>query len=359
MKRILQVYPQLNNAGTEMVIMNWYKNISREKIQFDFLVQKSGELDETVRKMGANIYYIENKDDYNKKLIDFFKGHKEFNVVHTHTHKEMGTVLKAAKKAGVKYRIAHSHNSRTDLPTIFKLYKMLSERKTEKSATHFFACSEEAAKWLFPTKYKQCRVINNAIDLDRFIFNPIKRKSMRKALNISEASKVICHVGRFAEQKNHERIIEILNELTESDKSIYALLVGVGPLYEKIKSKAKSERIIFMGNRTDVPDIISASDLFLFPSLYEGLGIVAIEAQAGGIKCIASTGVPKAADIGTGLFEQLSLNEDNSVWIEHIKSCLEKCDLEERERLSKKSYESNYNIKKVAKEIENFYTELN
>ncbi|MFQ7292680.1 MAG: glycosyltransferase [Monoglobales bacterium] len=354
MKRILQVYPQLNNAGTEMVIMNWYRNIDRHKLQFDFLVQKNGELDSIVNKMGARIFCIPKTRDYENQVCKFLKQHKEYETVHTHTHKEMGEVLSAARKAGVKCRIAHSHNSRTDLPKLFKLYKLISSRKIEKNATHMFACSNEAAMWLFPTRYRECRVINNAIDTEKFLFDENVRQRIRSALNIPQDAKVICHVGRFAEEKNHVRIISLLNQMTEKDESIYALLIGVGPDLENIKAMSNSERIKFLGNRTDVPDMMSAADVFLFPSLYEGLGIVAVEAQANGMKCIASTGVPKAADIGVGLFERISNSEEDWVWIDRLYKAFD-TDLEKRRALSEKAKDSGYNIKNIAKEIEDFY----
>ena len=357
MIRILQVYPQLNNAGTEMVMMNWYKNIDKNKVQFDFLVQKHGELDEIVESMGARVFVQPLTNDYKNNLLSFFKEHNEYNTVHTHTHKEMGVALEMAKKAGIKNRIAHSHNSRTDLPAIFKIYKMITSRKTEANATYFMSCSKEAAKWQFPRKYHQCQIVNNAIDLEKFLFNEECRTAFRNQFNLYENDKVICHVGRFAEQKNHKRIIKIINEMMKNDEKLHAFLIGVGPLLEQIKSEAKYDRIHFLGNRTDVPDIMCASDLFLFPSLYEGLGIVAVEAQASGLHCIASDNVPKAADIGNNLFHQLSLNDSDEKWIQTINKYI--VPVKDRKEKSLSSFNTDYNIKKIANQMENFYLEIN
>ena len=152
MIRILQVYPQLNNAGTEMVMMNWYKNIDRNKVQFDFLVQKHGELDEIVESMGARVFVQPLTNDYKNNLLSFFKEHNEYNTVHTHTHKEMGVVLEMAKKAGIKNRIAHSHNSRTDLPAIFKIYKMITSRKTRSKCYIFYVLFKRGNKVAVPKK---------------------------------------------------------------------------------------------------------------------------------------------------------------------------------------------------------------
>ncbi len=357
MIKVLHVYPQMRSAGTEMVIMNLYRNVDRSKIQFDFCVQKEGETDEVILSMGGKVHYVPYTKNYEKDMTEFFKSHPEYQIVHTHTHKEMGIVLKCAKKAGVKCRIAHSHNSRPDLPKIIKLYKAFTSRHIELNATHFLACSKDAAEWLYPIKHKRAKVWNNAIDLDAFRFDEKVRSEYRELLNIPKNANVIAHIGRFAEQKNHAQMIEWLNEITTSDKNVYALLVGEGPLFEQIKEKAKSENIRFLGLRKDVPQILCSADVFLFPSLYEGLGIVAVEAQASGLNCIASTGVPTAADIGLNLFERHALTEDKSVWINSVYSAFNKKNLEKRKNVSNKAFETEYNIKQVAKEAQKFYLE--
>ena len=357
MKKILQVYPQMNNAGTEMVIMNLFRNVDRNKISFDFLAQKPGLIDDEIRSMGGNIYYIPNtgKTEYYKRLFRFFEEHKEYTAIHTHTHAEMGMVLKAAKQAGITHRIAHSHNSREDLPSIFKLYKRITGIPIEQNANHFFACSNLAAKWLFPSKWQKCEVLENAIELERFAFNAETRIRMRQGFGFNDGDKVICHVGRFAEQKNHKRIIEILNEMIEADNSIKALLVGIGPLFDEMKSKSKTDNIKFLGTRNDIPELLCAGDMFLFPSLHEGLGIVLIEAQASGLKCVSSDAVPPEADIGTGLLRRLPLKASNKEWIRNIEASFVNHD---RQKKSQAALDSRYNIKTIGKHIEEFYLGL-
>ena len=232
MIRVLQVYPQLNNAGTEMVIMNFYRNIDRKIIQFDFLVQKKGELDENVKKLGARIFYIENGQDYAEKIKEFLNEHKEeFKIIHTHIHREMGIVLKIAAKVGIPYRIAHSHNARTDLPKVMKFYKMITGYNIERYATHFVACSDEAAEWLFPRKYGQAVVWKNAIEMERFVYSDEVRNEKRKELDIPLSGKVVCHVGRFAKEKNHKRILMILNDLMKKDKENKESILSDLPLW--------------------------------------------------------------------------------------------------------------------------------
>jgi len=357
MVRVLHVYPEMRSAGTEMVIMNLYRNIDREKVQFDFLVMREGESDNALRALGANIHYLPKTKNYKRDLCAFFCAHPEYKIIHTHTHAEMGTVLKAAKRAGVPCRIAHSHNSRPDLPKILKLYKMWTGRDIEACATHLLACSREAANWLFPRRHKSADVWNNAIDLDAFRFDAAVRAEYRSMLGIPEDAKVIAHIGRFADQKNHTFLIKVLNALVERDESVRAVLVGNGPLFDEIKGQAKSDKIIFLGHRSDVPGILCAADMFLFPSHYEGLGIVAVEAQASGLFCLASLGVPAAADIGTGLFERISLCDGESVWQERVLSALENIDVGGRAELSQKALTGSYNIKEVAAAAQKFYLE--
>jgi glycosyltransferase involved in cell wall biosynthesis len=355
MERVLHVYPEMKSAGTEAVIMNLYRNIDREKVQFDLLVMCEGESDGKFRALGSTVHYLPKTKNYKRELVAFFKAHPEYKTVHTHTHKEMGTVLAAAKRAGVPTRIAHSHNSRSDLPKVMKLYKLVTGWEMESSATHFLACSREAAEWLFPRKHKRAVVWNNAIDLDSFRFNHADREKYRSKLGIPTDAKVIAHVGRFADQKNHRFLIRILNRLTEEDESVYAILVGGGPLFDEIRAEAKSDRILFLGQRSDVPALLCAADVFPFPSNYEGLGIVAVEAQASGLFCLSSLGVPAAADVGTGLFERLALTEGEDVWCERIKRALCESDPEKRAELSEMAFDTDYNIHNVAAMAEEFY----
>ena len=357
MVRVLHVYPEMKSAGTEMVIMNLYRNIDREKVQFDILAMREGESDDSFRALGARVHYLPKTKNYKKGLVEFFLSHPEYRIVHTHTHAEMGTVLKAARRAGVPVRIAHSHNSRPDLPKVMKLYKLITGFNIESSATHFLACSREAAEWLFPRRHKRAVVWNNAIDLDAFRFDGVARREVREALGIPADARVIAHVGRFADQKNHAFIIRLLNRLTAEDPSLYALLVGGGPLFDEIKAEANSERILFLGQRKDVPALLSASDIFLFPSHYEGLGIVAVEAEASGLFCLASSGVPAAADIGTGLFERMSLSEGEDAWCERIRRALADSNSTDRAECSDKAFDTDYNIHKIAKMAEEFYLE--
>lgn len=359
MIRVLQVYPQLNNAGTEMVIMNLYKHIDRSKIQFDFLVEEKGELDDIIRKMGGIIYYLKNsnKNSYYKSLNSFFHVHREYSIVHTHTHKSMGYVLKAAKRNGVTIRIAHSHTARLGLPKAITFYKKFTSKIIEENATDFFACSSIAAKWLFPRKYKQAKIIYNAIELEKFYFKDQSRQTVRNQLGLNNNQKLICHVGRFAQEKNHSKIINIASELLKIRDDTFFVFVGDGPLHNDIKKKAKEleveEKMFFLGSRTDVYSILSASDLFIFPSLREGLGISLIEAQANGLYCVASEKVPNEADLKLGLFMKKSTSDSALEWASSINDKLNEEVI--RNKVSEKSNIENYDISIIANKVQNFY----
>lgn len=354
MIRILHVYPQLNNAGTEMVIRNLFNNIDTKKIMFDFLVQKKGELDDLFIEKGSKIFYIEN-ENYEEKLKMFFS-ENSYSVIHTHTHKEMGTVLKVAAKCNIPVRIAHSHNYRGDLPKIVSMLKMFTSWNIEKYSTHFIGCSKEALKWLFPRNYRKGIVWNNGVEIEKFLFNAIARTEYRNTYKIDANAKVICHVGRFSEQKNHKRIIQLLNKLQENDANLYGVLVGVGPLLEEMKADVLfKDRVLFLGNRSDVANILSMSDLFIFPSLYEGLGIVGIEAQVNGLNCVASTNVPKYADLKINRFVQVSLDEGDEIWINTIIERLGNNNENERGLLKNKLINCDYDIHTIGKNVEDFY----
>lgn len=362
MIRVLQVYPQMNNAGTERVIFNLYENIDNTQVQFDFLVQRSGELDEKIVRMGGKIHYLYEKEDkaYYSALLQFFSEHTEYKVVHAHTHGRMGLVLKAAKKCGVPCRIAHSHNARTDLPKLAAFMKGLSSIPVEKAATHFFACSSNAAKWLFPHKVKECRVLYNGIRLDEYLFNECDRQSVRDSLGIPDDAFVMIHVGRFAKQKNHEYLVKILESYGRIDSSEWKMIfVGEGPLEETIKIQVQEtglmNHVLFLGARKDVNKLYSAADMFVFPSLHEGLGIVVIEAQASGLPCIVSDAIPPEADMEVGLLNTLRLQDSCDKWSKMIVA--KKRNTASRESQKVAIMNGKYNIKRIAAQMQQFYLE--
>lgn len=354
MIRVLQAYPIMNNAGTENVIMNWYKNINREKVSFDFLVQSEGQLDNEIREMGGRIFYIKNSDNnqYKKHLSKFFSENK-YDVVHTHTHKEMGLILECAKKNSIACRIAHSHNARTDLGNIYKFMKKIKSFSIKMNATDFLACSKEAGEWLFPYKNIDIKIVRNAIDIEKFKFDYKKRNKIRDELNIKENELLLGHVGRLAKEKNQEYILKIVSELSKRKEQIKLLLIGDGPLRIDLENKAKElgirKSVIFLGNINNVSEVLNAIDIFVFPSMHEGLGMVAIESQMNGLKTILSKNVPQEAIINKELCRRLCVNNIND-WIVEILNL--RGSLKRKEAIE---LNENYDIKKMIKELEKIY----
>ena len=362
MIKVLQIFPQMNNAGTEKVIMTLFRNIDRSKVKFDFLIQKDGELDNEIKKMGGVIHKIEfvNKKQYYKELLNFLKK-SEYKIIHVHTQGNMELILKAGKEANIPCRIIHSHNSRQDLPKFVNILNLKRNIEISRYATDFFACSSDAAKWLFPFDYKKTKIIYNAIDINSFKFELDKRNFLRKEMNIKSNEKIIVEVGRFAKQKNHIKFVNIAEEILKCENNVRFMLIGEGPLEEKIKElvqrKNIKEKFIFLGNRSDINNLLMAADLFLFPTLHEGLGIVLVEAQFSGLKCITSNNVPNEADIGLGLMEKINLNKSNKYWKNIVLEELE--EKIDRSSIISKKFNNNYDINKIISKIQDFYVERN
>lgn len=361
--RVLQVVTVLNMGGLETLIMNLYRNIDREKVQFDFLVHRHerGIYDDEIVKLGGNIFRISNISPqtlkkYKKELDDFFKNHNEYKIVHSHIDTLSTFVLKAAKKAGVSCRIAHSHTSKmqVDIKAIFRCY---SRFFLNEQCTDFFACSKSAAAWLFRNRgiiKNRAVIFKNGINALEFQFDEVKRKNIREELGVTNKF-VIGHVGRFDYEKNHDFLVNVFNEINKRNSDTILLLVGIGTLEEKLKEKVKilelQNKVRFLGLSSRIVDVLHAMDIFVFPSFVEGLGIALIEAQATGLRCIASDKIPDEAVI-TPLVERINLNLGAKYWAEKV---INSADDYKRENMMDKISEEGYDITKSVKWLEQFY----
>ena len=308
--------------------MNYYRNIDRNKIQFDFICDN----DSTnipyaeIESLGGKVILIppyQKVIKYHKELKRVLK-EGNYKIVHSHINTLSVFSLFAAKCAGVPVRIAHSHSTTNKKEKRKNLMKQLLRPFSKVFATDYMCCSELAGRWLFGDKeYDKGNVylLNNAIDLDKFRYDETVRREKRKELNIKDDTLVIGHVGRFVEQKNHRFLIDIFNEVHKQNENSILLLVGQGPLMEEIKEKVKSlgieDCVKFLGQRNDINELYQVMDLFLFPSLYEGLGMVAVEAQAAGLPCVFSTGMSDEAKI-TDAVIYLSINDPVESWVDAI-----------------------------------------
>ena len=330
----------LKKGGTENVMINIVKNIDREMFHIDFLIfdktPDNSDDKKFLESLGCRFYQITargvDRKTHNRELDEFFRDHK-YDIVHTHMDAIGEEALKAAKKHGIKARIAHSHNTdQLDNPKglkdhLHKMYLNYEKHLLRRYAEYFVACSPDAGKWLFGEEICQgdnYLVLNNAIDTAEYSFNEGIRNKVRKELGL-EGRKVVIHVGQFRTQKNHDMIVDVFDELHRRDDSYSLLLVGRGEEEDRIKAKISDmkldDSVMFLGNRNDVNELLQASDLFLFPSLYEGLGIALLEAQAADLVCVVSDGIPDLAML-TEKVRKLSLSEAVTIWADAIEESM-------------------------------------
>ena len=358
--RVLQVVTYMGRGGLETMLMNYYRHMDHNKVQFDFLTHRQFEAnyDQEIKKMGGTIYRSNPLNPFSKtykgSLNEFFLNHPEYKIVHSHLDCMAGIPLKIAKKNNVPIRIAHAHNSNQTKDMKYPL-KILFKRNITKNANYLFACGNEAGKWMFQTD--NFKVLNNAIDARNYIFSQEIRNTKREEFQISKDALVIGHVGRFFPQKNHLFIIDIFNQFHKDHPNSYLMLVGEGDLKEQIQDKVKSldlqDYVIFTGLRSDVNELLQTMDVFLFPSLYEGLPVSIIEAQAAGLPCLISDKVPIECK-KTDLVYQLNLTDSVKKWADKVD------EISHRER--RNTYEeiknAGFDIVENAQWLENFYIDL-
>lgn len=362
--RIAHVIGKWVGGGVEAVVMNYYRAIDRNKIQFDFICDE----DSTnipyaeIEKLGGKVILIppyQKIMKYQRELKRVLKN-GEYKIVHSHINALSIFSLRVAKKAGVPVRIAHSHSTTNKKEWKKNLMKQVLRPFSKVFATNYMCCSELAGRWLFGDKeYDKGTVylLNNAIDSDKFIYNEKVRKSKRKELDIKDDILIIGHIGRFVEQKNHKFLIDIFNEIHKLEQNSMLLMAGKGPLTEKIKEMVDelglNNSVKFLGQRNDTSELYQAFDVFLLPSLYEGLPVVGVEAQASGLLCYLSNDMTKETKIlESTVF--MSLHNSSKEWARNILQ-----DIKKYKRSKTKEVMSNsiFCIKNESKKLENKYLE--
>lgn len=317
--RVLHILQRMEAGGTQALLMNNYRKIDRTKVQFDFFVEYPNKqfYDDEIVSLGGKVYYNSVRMDgkikkFQKNLANVLKTGK-YKIVHVHTYSIGCFVLRVAKKCGVPVRIVHSHNNETVHDSKYYL-KLFMQKLYPIYATDFMACSTDAGKYLF--KNRKFDVLKNSIDSKKFIFNQEVRKKARQELGVSDKF-VVGHVGRLHPQKNHQFLLQVFAEIKKKKPNSVLLLAGEGPLKNEIVDQVKNlgleDSVKFLGNRKDINRLDQAFDVFILPSLFEGLGIVAVEAQAAGLPVLCSTGVSVDAKISP-LFHFLSLDEAPTAW---------------------------------------------
>lgn len=363
--RIAHIMGKMIGGGVESVVMNYYKNINREKLQFDFICDKDSTNIpyEEIEALGGKVIIIppyQNLSQYIKELTKVFKKNN-YKIVHSHINTLSVFPLYVAKKCKIPIRIAHSHSTTNKKEIKRNILKQILRPFSKKYATNYFCCGELAGRWQFGNKtYNQNKVylLNNAIDLEKFTYNKTIRQNTRKKLNIKEDTLVIGHIGRFVTTKNHLFILEIFKEILTKNPNSLLLLVGQGPLKEEIIKKIKSlnieDKVKLLGQLKETNEIYQALDVFLLPSLYEGLPVVGIEAQAAGLLCIFSDKITKKLKIlNESTF--ISLDTKKEEWSKII---IEKSKQHTKKNTKKELQKANYDIKIEATKLEKKYLEL-
>jgi len=306
--RIAHVVGKCVGGGVESVVFNYYRHIDHSKIQFDFICDSDSTNIpyEEIESLGGKVILIppyQKVFKYHKELKKIFK-EKNYQIVHSHINTLSVFPLYAAKKAGVPVRIAHSHSTTNKKEWKRNILKQVLRPFSKVFATDYMCCSELAGRWLFGNKtYNKGDVylLNNAIDLDKFIYDEKIRNKKRKELGIKKNQLVIGHIGRFVAQKNHTFLIDIFNEIHKQNNNAILVLAGQGPLLEDIRKKVNqlklTDYVQFLGQRSDANELYQAFDVFLLPSLYEGLPVVGVEAQAAGLLCILSNDMTKETKV--------------------------------------------------------------
>lgn len=365
--RIAQIVGKWVGGGVEAVLMNYYTHIDRSKIQFDFICD-SDSTDipyEKIESLGGRVILIppyQKIFKYQKELKKVLK-EGNYKIVHSHINSLSVFPLFAAKRAGVPVRIAHSHSTSNKKEWKKTIIKNILRPFSRLFATDYMACTKHAGDWLFGSK-SNVYILNNAIDIDRFKYVENIRENKRKELNIPKDVKVIGHVGRFVEQKNHDFLIDVFNEVHKEDKDIILALIGQGPLMEKMREKIKElgleKNVRFLGQRSDINELYQAMDLFVFPSIYEGLGMVLVEAQCSGLKCIASTEVPIVAKVIPDLIEFTDLKLGVKEWANKTIASLKKESnrIVNKKTFEEKGYDINFESKKLVEKYESLLIKL-
>ncbi len=362
--RVLHIEITKQIGGIERFLYCIYQNIDRNLVQFDFVtMSEQPAFADKLKVMGANIYRV---TPYTKNLFKYLTELKavirqgKYRIVHIHKNSATNILpLLLCSWRDIETIITHSHNTSASINLPFNPLHYCNRGLLIRRSTALLACSVQAAEWLFgrTTAYhSRVTIIKNGIEAATFRFNEADRGEYRRLLGL-DGKFVIGHIGRFTLQKNHEFLLDIFHEVYSKNHQAVLMLIGAGELQNKVKEKADrlglSTAIMFMGERDDVPKLMQVMDVFVFPSLYEGLGIALIEAQAAGLKCIASDCIAEEARITENL-KLISLQQPERVWADEV---LKYRDGYTREDTSGQIVDAGYDCKDTAQKLQGFYLE--
>lgn len=359
--KILHIVGAMNTGGTETMLMNIYRNLDRENIQFDFLSFDNNKsyYDDEIEDLGGKIIRISNPKSI-KEIKKIIEENGPYKAVHAHTQFNCGFSMIAAKQCGVDIRVSHAHTNVQNKGSIIKhIYTKLMRYIINNYSTKVLACSNDSGKCLFGEKAirgDKYSLFRNLIDYNNVINPNHEEVEQFKKDNDLNNNLVIGHIGTFKESKNQKFLIEILKNLR--DRNIKLLLVGDGSMKDELQELVSkynlNDKVVFAGIRKDINNMLSCMDVFVFPSIFEGLGMVLLEAQASGIPCVVSDVIQPEADLGLGLINKLSLNDDIQCWINKILEVQSKKILD-KDKIMKSFDEKGYSLDKCISRLKQIY----
>ena len=353
--RIAQIVGKMAAGGVESVVYNYYRAIDHTQVQFDFIVDEDSttSFPQDLLEMGAHVYIVPAYEaifSYLKKLYALFR-ENHYTIVHAHINTLCVFPLFAAWRAGIPVRICHNHSTAHWGEGKKTLLKYLLRPFAKVFATDYFACGEKAGRWMYGNRCFErghVHVMPNAIDTKKFAYDEEVKRCLRAELGIPQDAFVLGHVGRFTYAKNHGFLLKVMECLKTQGQDVWLLLVGKGELEQTVKQQANAcglaGRIIFSGARTDVNKLYSAMDVFCLPSFYEGLPVVALEAQANGLPCLFSDRMTKEVVLTPGA-RQLSI-ENPEPWVKAV---------QEAQRQNTCALPQTYDISSAGKWLQNYY----
>ena len=362
MIRILHSVSNMDRGGIETMLMNFYRNVDRETVQFDFLCNKpaKGDYDEEIRSMGGNLYVSPGFPSYRKYLsfmTDLFRAHPEYRIIHTHNGALMLYALESAKQNGIPVRIAHAHATAVPFGIKNELKKLMRPM-IKYVATDYWGCSDAAGKFYFSEKRWNSghQLIHNAINVDDFAFNSEARAAIRRQYGFGDKF-ILGHIGRLTPQKNQKMILDIFAEMHKLNPNTHLVMVGTGELEEMMKAHTAelgiTDAVTYTGVQTNVNEWYSAFDVFIMTSINEGLPVVAVEAQASDLPCVLSSSITSEVKVTDNVLS-LDIHDEPLHWAKEILA------LERKERSSRAEdlRKAGYDIRFEAKRMQDLYLSL-
>lgn len=360
MIRVLQIVDSMDAGGIQAFLMNLYRNINRDDVQFDFLIFRNTKqwYEDEINELGGKIYKAPGRKKGIIKcymyLNDFFKMHPEYKIIHYNASSLSFILpLKIAKKYNVDKRIIHCHSSSFMGNNIHKYLHNLHKKQIGRFANIYLSCSKPATEWMYGSTpvFDKVTIVKNGINCDEYLYSETIREDYRNKLDLNN-SYVVGHVGRFSKVKNHSFLIDIFCEIKKLQNNAILLLAGDGELKKDIEklvvTKSISSSVIFLGNRNDVSKLMQAMDILVMPSLYEGFPVTIVEAEACGLPIIMSDTITKEVCVNSNI-KTKSLNESSKSWaIEALKN-------RTRIKTNKNIKDSGLDIKSTVRQLSNIY----